>query len=278
MRTEHKPTFDAPTERDLRKRRVNAVISKVFSCLPDHILELNALLRRPSVDVRQSSRIIRNDPTLHVRVLSLASAAVVNDGQPVHSIAEAMVLLGPERLRAFVLSHELTNLAGRQLSEHSVRDFRQHSSLTAAYSERIARGLDYLQPEEAYVGGLIHDIGTMPLLIVAQEEKAKGAAPPQNWQDDLLREREFFGIDHCEVGRWMGVAWDFSSSLVEVIQHHHAPLNSTKESVLVGIVAAGDYYSGLPSAVTAGYRSEVAPLSLPLISGITRAARTSLIS
>ena len=254
------------------------MISKVFSGLPDHILELNALLRRPSVDVGHASRIIRKDPTLHVRILSLASAAVANDGQPVHAIAEAMVLLGPERLRAFVLGYELMRLAGRQLSEHSIQNFWQHSSLTAAYSERLARGLDYHQPEEAYVSGMLHDIGTMPLLIVAQEEKTKGAAPPQDWQDDLFREREFFGIDHCEVGRWMGIAWDFSSSLVEVIQHHHAPLNSTKESVLVGIVAAGDYYSGLPSAVTAGYRSEVASLSLPLISGITKAARAPLIS
>lgn len=189
-----------------------------------------------------------------------------------------MVLLGPERLRAFVLGYEIMRLAGRQLSDHSIQDFWQHSSLTAAYSERIARGLDYHQPEQAYVSGLLHDIGSMPLLIVAQEEKVKGVEPLKNWQDDLLREREFFGIDHCEVGRWMGVAWDFSSSLVEVIRHHHAPLNSAQESVLVGIVAAGDYYSGLPCAATAGYRSEVASLSLPLVSGITRAARTQLIS
>jgi len=189
-----------------------------------------------------------------------------------------MVLLGPERLRAFVLCNEFTKIAGRQLPESCVRELGRHNSLTAAYSERIARGLDYRQPEEAYVGGLLHDIGRVPLLIVEKEEKTSRTTPPDFRHDDVHSEQEFFGIDHCDVGRWMGVAWDFSDSLVEVIRHHHAPLNSTKESVLVGIVAAGDYYAGLPSAATAGYRSEVAPLSLPLISGITKAARTPMIS
>jgi HD-like signal output (HDOD) protein len=55
-------------------------------------------------------------------------------------------------------------------------------------------------------------------------------------------EREYFGIDHCEVGRWIGVSWNFSPALLEVMVSHHNPQEATHDSQLAGVVAAADRF------------------------------------
>ena len=55
-------------------------------------------------------------------------------------------------------------------------------------------------------------------------------------------EREHFGTDHCEVGHWIGVSWNFSSSLLEVMVSHHNPREATHDPQLVGVVAAADRF------------------------------------
>jgi putative nucleotidyltransferase with HDIG domain len=260
VQLEKEQTLEIAVTRERRKRRVNAIISDGLSNLPSHAIQLNSLLSSPAVDLGEASEIIRSEPNLYIQVLSLANSALGSLRQPVLAISEAVVLLGAERVRTLVLSYAFVKVAGRQLSDQSIQEFWQHSSLTATFSERIARRLGSPEPEEAYVAGLLHDIGRLPLLIVAQEEKAKGDAPPPKWRDNRSFEREFFGMDHCEAGRSISAAWNFAPILVDAIGHHHAPLNAKVDASLVGIVAAGDYYAGLPSATTAEYQSDGLPL------------------
>jgi HD-like signal output (HDOD) protein len=55
-------------------------------------------------------------------------------------------------------------------------------------------------------------------------------------------EREHFGTDHCEVGRWIGVSWNFPPTLVEVMSKHHTPGEATRDQQLVGLVTAADRF------------------------------------
>jgi putative nucleotidyltransferase with HDIG domain len=260
VQLEKEQTPEIAGTRERRKHRVNAVTSDGLSKLPGHAVQLNSLLSSPAVDLSEASEVIRSEPNLYVQVLSLANSALANPRQPVLSISEALVLLGAEHVRTLVLSYAFMKVAGEQLSDQSIQEFWRHSSLSATFSERIARRLGSPEPEEAYVAGLLHDIGRLPLLIVAQEEKAKGSVVPLKWQDNPSLEREYFGLDHCDAGRSIGAAWNFVPVLIDAIEYHHAPLNAKIDASLVGIVAAGDYYSGLPSATTAEYQSEGLPM------------------
>jgi HD-like signal output (HDOD) protein len=58
----------------------------------------------------------------------------------------------------------------------------------------------------------------------------------------LELEREHFGTDHCEVGRWIGVSWNFPSVLLEVMVSHHKPGEARQDPHLVGVVAAADQF------------------------------------
>ena len=230
-------------ETDKRKQRLLAVISKGLPTLPNYVLDLNALLSNASVDLKKVGSVIRTDPSLSAQVLRLCNSALFGLRRRVLSIEQAAVLLGTERLRTLVLTCSLMQFAGKKLTGAQLMSFWQHSFLCALLSERVARQVDYFEKEQAYLGGLLHDIGQLPLWTVAIEEENKHRPlPPSDWPDNIPVEREYFGMDHCRIGRSMAVAWNFMPSFVDVFVHHHHPERAQHDPYLVGIVAAADKF------------------------------------
>jgi putative nucleotidyltransferase with HDIG domain len=230
-------------ETDKRKKRLLAVLSQGLPTLPNYVLDLNALLSNASVDLKKVGAVIRTDPSLSAQVLRLCNSALFGLRRRVISIEQASVLLGTERLRTLVLTCSLMQFAGKRLTSAQLMSFWQHSFLCALLSERIARQVDYFEKEQAYLGGLLHDIGQLPLWIVVIEEDAKRRTPPpSDWPDNVPAEREYFGMDHCKVGRSMAIAWNFMPSFVDVFEHHHHPERALHDPYLVGIVAAADKF------------------------------------
>jgi HD-like signal output (HDOD) protein len=226
-----------------RKKRLMAILSQGLPTLPNYVLDLNALLSNQSVDLKKVGAVIRTDPSLSAQVLRLCNSALFGLRRRVISIEQAAVLLGTERLRTLVLTCSLMQFAGKRLSNEQLATFWQHSFLSALLSERIARQVDYFEKEQAYLGGLLHDIGLLPLWILVLEEKSKQRElPPPNWVDNIPLERDYFGMDHCKVGRWMAVAWNFMPSFVDVFENHHSPERAQHDPYLVGIVAAADQF------------------------------------
>jgi putative nucleotidyltransferase with HDIG domain len=240
-RTASSPLSEAQIER--RKQRLMDILSKGLPTLPSYVLDLNALLSSASVDLKKVGKVIRTDPSLSAQILRLCNSALFGLRRRVISIEQAAVLLGTERLRTLVLTCSVMQFAGKKLPQAQLLAFWQHSFLSALLSERIARHVDYFEKEQAYLGGLLHDIGQLPMWMLVIEEQAKQRpAPPADWVDNVAAEREYFGMDHCKVGRWMAVAWNFMPSFVDVFESHHAPERAQHDPYLVGIVAAADQF------------------------------------
>jgi putative nucleotidyltransferase with HDIG domain len=246
VRTENPPrpgSIVSLEQVEKRKQRLLGVLSQGLPTLPGYVLDLNALLSNPSVDLKKVGAVIRTDPSLSAQVLRLCNSALFGLRRRVLSIEQAAVLLGTERLRTLVLACSIMQFAGKRLTGAQLASFWQHCFLCALLSERVARQVDYFEKEQAYLGGLLHDIGQLPLWIVVMEEEAKQRTlPPLDWPDDIFLEREYFGMDHCKVGRSMGVAWNFMPSFIDVFEHHHHPERAQHDPYLVGIVAAADRF------------------------------------
>ncbi len=226
-----------------RKQRLLALLSKGLPTLPAYLLDLNALLGSPMVDLKKVGKVIRTDPSLTAQVLRLCNSALFGLRRRVLSIEQAAVLLGTERLRTLVLTCSVMQFAGKNVPTKALIGFWQHSFLSALLSERIARLVDYPEKEQAYLGGLLHDIGQLPLWVLLMEETAKGRSlPPADWCDNMKLEREYFGMDHGKVGRWMAVSWNFMPSFLDVFEHHHDPENAQHDPYLVGVVSAADQF------------------------------------
>src|ERR1700737_960147 len=197
-------------EIDKRKQRLLGVLSQGLPTLPSYVLDLNALLSNPSVDLKKVGAVIRTAPSLSAEVLRLCNSALFGLRRRVISIEQAAVMLGTERLRTLVLACSVMQFAGKRLNGPQMGAFWQHSFLCALLSERVARQVDYFEKEQAYLAGLLHDIGQLPLwFLVVEEEAKKRPLPPADWSDNVAVERDYFGMDHCKVGRSMAVAWNF---------------------------------------------------------------------
>jgi HD-like signal output (HDOD) protein len=233
-----------------RKARLMSVLTEGLPTLPSYVFELNTLLSSQSVDLKRVGRVIRNDPSLSAQVLRLCNSALSSLRRRVLNIEEAAILMGSERLRTLVLTCSMLEFTGRQLPKGEVQAFWRHSFMAGMLSERIAEWIEYSEREQAYLGGLLHDIGALPLLVVAKEENAlKGEVKSGPWGGSLEAEKDFFGMTHCEVGRWIGQSWNFFPSFIDVFENHHFPERSVRDPHLVGIVAAADHFSERHSLV-----------------------------
>jgi putative nucleotidyltransferase with HDIG domain len=233
----------SPERQKRRKARLMSILKDGLPTLPSYVFELNTLLSSPSVDLKRVGKVIRNDPSLSAQVLRLCNSALFSLRRRVLSIEEAAILMGSERLRTLVLTCSMMEFTGRQLPRGEVQTYWQHSFMSGMLSERIAKWMEYTEREQAYLGGLLHDIGALPLLIVAKEEDAlKGDSRSGPWGGSLESEKDYFGMNHCEVGRWIGQSWNFFPSFIDVFENHHHPDRSVRDPHLVGIVAAADHF------------------------------------
>jgi putative nucleotidyltransferase with HDIG domain len=251
---------------DKRKQRLLDVLSKGLPTLPNYVLDLNALLGSASVDLKKVGAVIRTDPSLSAQVLRLCNSALFGLRRRVISIEQAAVMLGTERLRTLVLACSVMQFAGKRLNGPQMSTFWQHSFLCALLSERVARQVDYFEKEQAYLAGLLHDIGQLPLwILIVEEEAKKRPLPPAGWTDNVAVERNYFGMDHCKVGRSMAVAWNFMPSFIDVFENHHHPDRAQHDPYLVGIVAAADRFLLTQTATPAPAVADAAQNS-PLVS------------
>lgn len=242
-----------------RKLALMAALSDGLPTLPAYVFELNSLLSAARVDLKHVVEVIRTDPSLTAQLLRLCNSAFMGVRNRVTKIEHAVTLVGTERLRTLVLTCSLIEHMGHRVASEDIQAFWQHCFLTAALSERLARAIAYPQPEQAYLAGLLHDIGTLPLLVVTSAEwPVRENMTSCGWSESVELERQRFGIDHCEVGRWIGTSWNFSPALLEVMVSHHSPREATKDPLLVGVVAAADQFCVRRGVVQGGMPPEPA--------------------
>jgi HD-like signal output (HDOD) protein len=242
-----------------QEARVRALLAEGIPTLPAYIFELSSLLSCVPVDLRRVCRVIRTDPSLAAQVIRLCNSAMLGLRGRVSHIEHAVILLGTERLRTLVLTCSLVQHMGNLLSSADLQSFWQHSLLAATLSERCAFCLRYLETEQAYLAGLLHDLGVLPLLLLAAGSRDPKLAPGSiAWGESIELERQHSGVDHCLVGKCIGLSWNFAPQIIEVLEFHHRPQDARYDRTLVEIVVAADLVCQMHGVRVGGEPSQIA--------------------
>jgi HD-like signal output (HDOD) protein len=241
-----------------QEAKIRALLVDGIPTLPAFVFELSSLLSTPTVDLKRICRVIRTDPSLTAQVIRLCNSALSGLPEGVSHIEHAVILLGTERLRALVLTCSLLECIGDCLSPTELQLFWQHSLLTATLSARSALCLRHPEAEQAYLSGLLHDVGVLPLLKLALRSKepyvTAGSIP---WGESPESEQKQLGVDHCLVGQCLGRSWNFSPELIDVLEHHHRPQEARQNVFLVEIVRAADLVCQMHGVRVGGEPSEI---------------------
>jgi putative nucleotidyltransferase with HDIG domain len=190
---------------------------------------LSQELRAPEPSLDNVAKIVSQDPGLTVKILQLASSGYLGAGHSVSSPIEAVRRLGLARVEALVVAHGAV-LENEDIPNGNawLESFWDHSVACAGLAQAIAaeEGLDQKAVENAFVGGLLHDVGTL-VFAANQPEKYKYLVDCAVYENTarLEAERKEFGAIHAAVGAYLVGLWGLPDAIVEVIAYHHTPLD-----------------------------------------------------
>jgi HD-like signal output (HDOD) protein len=183
--------------------------------------ELTRRLEDPSVSVSELALLIAEDASLAAQVLRIANSAYFGRDKAVTRIVDAAARVGTRLLRGLVLTAELY---GRFPTTRAVADqieeVQRHSALVA----RIASGLEPRAAwrEDAFTGGLLHDIGKVVLLSrMPDTALAIVHEAVESGRDEFHVEMERLGTHHGTLGACLLGMWGLPSMLLECVHGHH---------------------------------------------------------
>lgn len=207
----------------LDRERVLARLRQL-PALPTAITELLATFGDEEVDVGSIARKIALDQGLTARVLRVANSSFYGLQHKVGTINEAVVVLGFRAVRSMVLAVGI-NGAFRvdRCPGFDTRSYLRHG-VAVGVTTRLLAPLTGHNPELAFTGGLLHDIGTLVLAANFPESYAAVLAH-RKLQDCFLVEAEhhILGMDHGEVGGLLADTWRFPLALRQALADHHVP-------------------------------------------------------
>ena len=207
--------------------------------LPTSAMRLLKLLDNPRVSADEISHVVAQDMALTAHVLRVANSAFLGYAVSSNSVQDATMRLGFKRLRTIVLGSVAAGPLTRRLHGYRLgdSDLWDHSVATASGANWLAKRLNYAECEEAYVGGLLHDIGKVLLDQYMQSDYNRIVEVMHQRQIALWQaEEEVFGIEHAAVGGMMAEKWQFPPSLKDTIRAHHVPALAESHQKLAAII------------------------------------------
>lgn len=252
-----------------KKHVVEAAVKEIshIATLPEVTVKIIELVEDPNSTAQDLHKIISNDPALCSRILKVVNSAFYGLPGQIGSINRAIVLLGLNAVKNIAIAASLSKLyrGGQLAPEFSAKDLWVHSISTAAAAKLIADAMKLGLPDEAFLGGLIHDIGVIvemqhdrqKLIDVVGRLGVRGGAPSENM---LEVEEEIFGATHQDFGRALCERWKFPKSFSYVTGSHHNPLElAAGNRTLACVIYVADR---LAARVDEGFRLDLPGLDL----------------
>lgn len=214
--------------------------------MPHVVTKVMDLLSDPNSQMSEMIQILSLDPTLVARLIRVSNSALYGRGQETTSLGQAVVRLGAKTVRSLVMAASMKSLFPLDRTNVGVwgQTLWQHSVECGLASRKVAQAVGYPDPEEAFVGGVLHDMGKVVVLLHKSEEfrqilKRQVTAK----ESSTTAEMAVLGFDHTDVGQLLLEKWQIPGNLQACVKYHHNPSESGKDLQLVQIVAAGNYLS-----------------------------------
>ncbi|TCJ14763.1 HDOD domain-containing protein [Parasulfuritortus cantonensis] len=191
--------------------------------LPQVLLRVLALCRQEDSGLDDISELIGREPALSARLLSLATSAERHGRTPPRTLLQALIQLGLDAVRVAVIGESIQQVFNGLAADQEVNlgPFWRHSLKAAFLAKRLARAVSYPHVEEAYLAGLLHDVGQLAMLAAFPADYRPALAEHEDdawlsrWEEDT------FGFTHAEVGAWLAARWQLDGFLADALLYHH---------------------------------------------------------
>ena len=194
---------------DLNANRV------VLPTLPEVAMQVRRAVGDPQATAGKIEKIINSDPALSTKLLKVVNSPAYRGSEPITNLRMAITRLGTNQVRNLatgLVMEQLYQVTSTDNIKQHLKDLWLHSTRVATLSHVIARRFTKLKPDEAMLAGLIHDIGTLPIL-------NRASLFPQLLEDDEKLVAVMQRL-HTMIGPAVLDEWGFSRDMVIVSAEH----------------------------------------------------------
>jgi putative nucleotidyltransferase with HDIG domain len=220
-----------------------------IEALPQAVSKSLQLMRDPGYTIGEVGRVVSLDEALTSKILRMANSAYFGTHRRVVSVNEAIVRLGYKTMEGLLLTASASRLLQRRVAGYGLEQGRlwEHSIAVAMgakmLAQKLARGVS---PDEAYVAGLLHDVGKVlldrfaPVELEAARQLVQSQHLPFHQAEGAV-----LGYDHAYVAMLIVLKWGLPESVASAIGHHHSPLDGADRALLPGVVHLADVVAWL---------------------------------
>ncbi len=198
-----------------------------------------------NISFKELEEIIMIDPMLTARILKVANSALYARQSEVANLQVAISLLGFKNIKSLVLLITASQFSKEIKSSEYMNTFWEHSIATAFIAKHIMqRKKDRANEEIAFVAGLLHDIGQVPLF-QSDPTMYENLLESENSINETieLAERRIFQIDHREIGGSLLARWNFPEVYVDAAREHNTLNINSRHKKLVLTITLADILS-----------------------------------
>jgi putative nucleotidyltransferase with HDIG domain len=238
--------FEAETSPDDASAPVTDRILKTIETIkpiPQVALKVLRIVEAGDFDVQQVAAEVRKDQVMTARTIQLCNSALYSRPAEIATLDHALVYLGQDRFVRLVISAAVQRYYDQSGNGYSLckGGLYHHAIGTAMTAEKIAARTAAAPPGQAYIAGLLHDIGKVVLdQFVARVYPMFYRGLQDAGADILDLENRILGKDHTRVGHLLARKWQLPEALADAIRFHHVALATRPHSALTTIVYLAD--------------------------------------
>jgi HD-like signal output (HDOD) protein len=216
------------------RRQIESI--KQLPTLPQVMARVMEVITDPKSSASDLGREIAKDQSLTAKILRMVNSAFYGFYRRIDGVADAVAILGYNEVRILTLTISVFDSFGPSRTGWDRPGFWQHALATAIGTEMLAQGSQSLT-KEAYVAGLLHDIGKVAFdkllgsewIRLLRKAEAEGRALDQ-------MEQEEFGACHATAGGWLAEQWHLPERISQAITLHHNLDEMQREHALTPLV------------------------------------------
>jgi HD-like signal output (HDOD) protein/ActR/RegA family two-component response regulator len=218
--------------------QLKQLVSKMGSLpsVPDLYDEMMKELESPDASIKKVGDIISKDISMTAKILQIVNSALFSLQRQVTDPAQAVSLLGLDTIKSLVLTvHVFSQFDQTQMRDLSINALWSHSVTVGSLSKKIAKAesdADPKLPDNAFMAGLLHDIGKLVLAVnLPQDYAAAMALKRSEGLSGFEAEKQTFGACHAKVGGYLIGLWGLPSPVVEALAFHHNPIDAPTKNL-----------------------------------------------
>jgi len=229
--------------------KVKQVVSNIRNLPTPPIVfhQIQKVINDPKVSAGQIAKILQEDPAMSVKVLKLTNSAFYGLKREIESVKQAVIIVGLEAVKNLVLSASVLDMFKGKDIDHDFQEKFWRHSLAVGFCARLmalmgkARGM--LDPDAAFSGGLLHDIGKVILCCYLPKEYSlfKQAQASDRTSATYLIEERVLGYNHSQVGAILAEQWKLPRRLTEAVAFHHHPRLAQSDDIVAHVIHVSNY-------------------------------------